>query len=100
MMQMVCIRAQKPLVMTIGPMGDVKVTSLFQVKVKLSFLFIVIDISVHFSDIQSSLFVCLHYNEININCNLNCLHYLFQHTIKVDESLQCSYNSPVLHNFN
>ncbi|KAF7263386.1 hypothetical protein GWI33_002615 [Rhynchophorus ferrugineus] len=31
MMQMVCMRSQKPLVMTIGPMGVVKVTSLFQI---------------------------------------------------------------------
>ncbi|CAG9770500.1 unnamed protein product [Ceutorhynchus assimilis] len=30
-LQMICIRAQKPIVMTIGPIADVKVTSLFQI---------------------------------------------------------------------
>lgn len=30
-LQMICMRAQKPLAMTIGPMAEVKVTALFQV---------------------------------------------------------------------
>nr|QXE93225.1 odorant receptor 48 [Eucryptorrhynchus scrobiculatus] len=31
MLQIICVRAQRPLVLTIGPMADVKVTSLFQI---------------------------------------------------------------------
>ncbi|XP_050297606.1 uncharacterized protein LOC126736992 [Anthonomus grandis grandis] len=45
-MQMICIRAQKPLVMTIGPIADVKVTSLFQIfKALYSYICIILRIS-------------------------------------------------------
>lgn len=61
-LQMICIRAQKPLAMTIGPIAQVKVTALIQVSKFKALKCLRIKVAV-FADLQGPVLVHVHYDE-------------------------------------